>query len=173
MSSNPVHGEVYSIQHYVIKFASDLRQVAVVFSGCPQASSTNTTDNHDITEILLKVALNTITQTQLPPQISLLNFDRTVFEEVIALLEVECEGVGVYFRKKRPFNPVKIFQLHLCKLLFISVFNNLIFHFQYLGDWYEIYKFNAIFENGQACIKANYKLKENGHIRVFNTGNKP
>ena len=27
MSSNPVHGEVYSIQHYVIKFVSDLRQV--------------------------------------------------------------------------------------------------------------------------------------------------
>ena len=25
--SNPVHGEVYSIQHYVIKFVSDLRQV--------------------------------------------------------------------------------------------------------------------------------------------------
>ena len=24
VSSNPVHGEVYSIQHYVIKFASDL-----------------------------------------------------------------------------------------------------------------------------------------------------
>ena len=27
VSSNPVHGEVYSIQHYVIKFFSDLRQV--------------------------------------------------------------------------------------------------------------------------------------------------
>ena len=24
MSSNPVHGEVYSIQHYVIKFVNDL-----------------------------------------------------------------------------------------------------------------------------------------------------
>ena len=28
MSSNPVHGEVYSIQHYVIKFVSDLQQVS-------------------------------------------------------------------------------------------------------------------------------------------------
>ena len=28
MSSNPVHDEVYLIQHYVIKFVSDLRQVA-------------------------------------------------------------------------------------------------------------------------------------------------
>ena len=27
VSSNPVHGEVYLIQHYVIKFVSDLRQV--------------------------------------------------------------------------------------------------------------------------------------------------
>jgi hypothetical protein len=27
VSSNPVRGEVYSIQYYVIKFASDLRQV--------------------------------------------------------------------------------------------------------------------------------------------------
>ena len=27
VGSNPVHGEVYSIQHYVIKFVSDLRQV--------------------------------------------------------------------------------------------------------------------------------------------------
>ena len=26
-SSDPVHGDVYSIQHYVIKFVSDLRQV--------------------------------------------------------------------------------------------------------------------------------------------------
>jgi hypothetical protein len=24
---NPAHGEVYSIQHYVIKFVSDLRQI--------------------------------------------------------------------------------------------------------------------------------------------------
>jgi len=27
VSSNPPHDEVYSIQHYVIKFVSDLRQV--------------------------------------------------------------------------------------------------------------------------------------------------
>ena len=28
VSSNPVHGDVYSTQHYVIKFVSDLRQVS-------------------------------------------------------------------------------------------------------------------------------------------------
>jgi hypothetical protein len=33
------------------------------FSLCPPVSSTNKTDRHDITEILMKVALNTIKQT--------------------------------------------------------------------------------------------------------------
>jgi hypothetical protein len=33
------------------------------FSPGPQVSSTNKTDNHDMTEILLKVALNTTTLT--------------------------------------------------------------------------------------------------------------
>jgi hypothetical protein len=27
VNSNPIHGEAYPIQHYVIKFVSDLRQV--------------------------------------------------------------------------------------------------------------------------------------------------
>ena len=60
VSSNPVHGEVYSIQHYVIKFVSDLRQVGG-FLQVLLVSSTNKIDHHDITEILLKVALNTVT----------------------------------------------------------------------------------------------------------------
>ena len=55
--------EVCSIQHYVIKFVSDLRQFGGFFPGTP-VSSTNKTDIHDITEILLKVALNTKTQTK-------------------------------------------------------------------------------------------------------------
>jgi len=59
LSSNPVQGEVYSIQHYVIKFVSDLRQVSKFYPGTP-VSSTNKTDLYDITEILLKVAFNTI-----------------------------------------------------------------------------------------------------------------
>ena len=84
VSSNPANGEVYSIQHYVIKFARDLIQHyvikfardliqhyvikfardlrhLVVFS----VSSTNKTDRHAITEILLKVAFKIITLTQL------------------------------------------------------------------------------------------------------------
>jgi len=54
VSSNPVHGEVYSIQHYMIKFVSDLRQVRGFFPGTP-VSSTNKADSPDITAILLKV----------------------------------------------------------------------------------------------------------------------
>ena len=61
VSSNPVHGEVYSVKHYVIKFVSELRHKLVVFSGTP-VSSTNKADCHDIAEILLKVALNIITK---------------------------------------------------------------------------------------------------------------
>ena len=53
--SNPAHGKMYSIQNYVIKFVCDLQQVDA------PVSSTNKTDRHDQTEILLKVALSTIT----------------------------------------------------------------------------------------------------------------
>ena len=54
-----MHDEVYSIQHYVIKFVSDLRQVGG-FSPSTLVSTTNKNDRHDIIEILLKVALRTI-----------------------------------------------------------------------------------------------------------------
>jgi hypothetical protein len=46
-----------SIQHYVIKFVSDLQQVGDSLRVL-WVSSTNKTDRHDITEILLNVALN-------------------------------------------------------------------------------------------------------------------
>lgn len=41
---------------------------------------------------------------------------------------------------------------------------------QYLGNWYEISKFNLTFEDGQKCVEANYQLKDNGHVRVDNKG---
>ena len=55
-----VHDEVYSIQDYVIK--SVICYKSVVFSGY-SGFPTNKTDRHDITEILLKVSLNTLTLT--------------------------------------------------------------------------------------------------------------
>jgi len=44
------------MQHYVITF---VRSVLFFFPGTP-VSSINETDSHDITELLLKMALNTI-----------------------------------------------------------------------------------------------------------------
>ena len=67
VSSNPAHGEVYSIQQY--NACDKVCQWLVAgrwFSPGTPVSSTNKTDDHDIlvTEILLKVALNTIDQTK-------------------------------------------------------------------------------------------------------------
>jgi len=45
------------MQHYVIKFVGDRW-----FARVTPASPTNKTDRHDVTEIVLKVALNTIIQ---------------------------------------------------------------------------------------------------------------
>ena len=58
-SSNPAHGEMYSIQHYEIMFVSDLRQVSDFLRELWFPPPIKLTA--DITEILLKVVLNTIT----------------------------------------------------------------------------------------------------------------
>ena len=62
------------VQHYVIKFVSDLRQVGGSFRilRFPPPLH-NKTDRHDIAEILLKVALNTIKQTNKHTCICILN----------------------------------------------------------------------------------------------------
>ena len=54
----PVHGEVYTIQHYVIKFVSDLQQVGgfLRVHWFPLPIKLTTT----IAEILFKVVVNTI-----------------------------------------------------------------------------------------------------------------
>ena len=57
VSSNPFHGEVYSIQLYVIKFVSDLRQISG-FLPALWFSSTNKTDSHDITESGVESGVN-------------------------------------------------------------------------------------------------------------------
>jgi hypothetical protein len=53
---------IYLIQHYVIKFISYLRQVGGFLQVLWFPPPIKKTDRHDITEILLKVALNTINQ---------------------------------------------------------------------------------------------------------------
>ena len=64
VSSNPSDGEVYSMQHYVIKFVSDLRQLGV-FLRVLRVFSTNKTDRHDIAEIVFKLVLNTVHLTKI------------------------------------------------------------------------------------------------------------
>ena len=56
VSSNLTLGEVYSIQHVIV--FSDLQPV-----GDFPDFSTNKTDHHNVTEMLLKVAFSTITLT--------------------------------------------------------------------------------------------------------------
>ena len=61
VSSNPVHGEPYLIQHYVIKFDSDLRQVCGFLRVLPCPPPIKLTVMIKVKNwILLKVALNTI-----------------------------------------------------------------------------------------------------------------
>jgi hypothetical protein len=55
----PVHGDVYSIQHYVINVCQWLT-IGQRFSPGTPVSFTNKTDRYDIVEILLNGTLNTI-----------------------------------------------------------------------------------------------------------------
>ena len=76
------------VQHYVIKFVSDLRQW---FSPCTPVSSINKTDRHDITEILLKVALNTIKANQtILPEASLSCTETSVMPSELCFLGESC-----------------------------------------------------------------------------------
>ena len=63
VSSNHAHGEVYLIQHYVVKKIQWLATGRWFSPGTP-VSSTNKTDRHDIIKMLLKVALGTINKNQ-------------------------------------------------------------------------------------------------------------
>ena len=65
MFPSPSSWRVYSIQHYVIVCQSF--DAGLQFSPCTPISSTNKTDRHYITEILLKVAMNIITSQMHPP----------------------------------------------------------------------------------------------------------
>ena len=41
---------------------------------------------------------------------------------------------------------------------------------KYLGDWYEIARFDHVFERGIQFSKANYTLREDGKVAVLNSG---
>ena len=61
VSSNPYYGEMIYVQHRVIKLFSDLRQDGGFRRVLRFRSSRNKIGCHDIPEILLRVALTTIT----------------------------------------------------------------------------------------------------------------
>ena len=43
---------------------------------------------------------------------------------------------------------------------------------RYSGTWYEIMRLPNSFESGLTCVTANYSIKENGDIKVLNSGRK-
>jgi hypothetical protein len=78
---------VYLIQHYVIKYVSDLRQVGGFLRVL--WFPTNKTDRHDITEILLKVAFNIIPSQSVPK-----TFRQTSLRELVPTLRFYKRGDG-------------------------------------------------------------------------------
>lgn len=73
---------------------------------------------------------------------------KTIFASMIAILLAGCGNA-----QKVDNTPVAALDLQ-----------------RYLGDWYEIARFDHSFERGLECCKANYAMKENGKIAVTNTG---
>ena len=65
MSLVTAHGELYLIQYYVIKFVSYLWQIRDFLNVLSGFLHTQKTGNHDITEILLYVVLNTLRHIRL------------------------------------------------------------------------------------------------------------
>jgi hypothetical protein len=76
--SLPAHVEVYSIQHYVLKFVSDLQRVGGLHRVLWFPPSIKLTTN-DIAEILLKLVLNTITVTPSYVKIPVILFPPLLF----------------------------------------------------------------------------------------------
>ena len=105
VSYNPVLGDMLSIQHYVIKFVSDLRQVSG-FYRVLRFHSPKKTDRQDITEILL--TLKTINQTN--PNLSRLVFSHSRYVYFLNLSKVSLilkngdSGTGVMLASSKSEN---------------------------------------------------------------------
>ena len=89
VSSNPAHGEVNSKQHYAIKFDDDLRQFGGFLRILHSAFfNKKNPGRHDITEIMLKMALNTIN----PPYSIYLLSNGSSFHQHTANSHVQCNA---------------------------------------------------------------------------------
>jgi hypothetical protein len=93
----PCSSEVYSIQHYVIMFVSGLW-----FSPATPVSSTNNTDRHNITGILLKVTLNTIKPNQTIIQDNVWFFKQQNIPVILWRSVLLVEETGVAGENHRP-----------------------------------------------------------------------
>ena len=90
VSSNLALARCTSIQHYVIKFVSDFWQVSG-FLRILRFVSTSKTYRHDITEILLKVALNTITLALTLDQVCVISRKICkIFDEICMISPTVC-----------------------------------------------------------------------------------
>ena len=104
VSLNPAQGQVYSIQHYVTNVFQWLPAGWWFSQGTP-VSFTNKTDRHDITEILLKVALNTITLTLVCKV-----FYRCVIKQFKSKQILVIHTFLCYFRRKK-----QMWQFYSCQ----------------------------------------------------------
>lgn len=64
----------------------------------------------------------------------------------------------------------EIFDLRLVSQLNLNSPDNLKFHLQYLGTWYEIARTEIPFEQDMDCVNSTYSLREDGTIDIVNAG---
>jgi len=96
---------MYSIQQYVIKFTVTCGR-SVVFSGY-SGFLHNKTDRHNITEILLKVVLNTITLTLL----------KMFWKFSLTIQNILLNGVFIYFIYEQNYFVLKDIKTFLILIL--------------------------------------------------------
>ena len=122
VSSNLDQGEMYNIIDKVCQWLATGRW----FSPGPQVSSTNKTDHHNITEILLKVALNTIKQINIKFIVwsVCLSYVGSCFVKIRVM---KIKSLRIISRINSKYNYVKhinkifsYFFLHNCNILHLS-----------------------------------------------------
>jgi len=89
VSSNTARGEDYTIQHNVIKFVSEFRQVGGFLR---VLTSSNKSDGHNLTEISLNMALSIIA---LPYIFACRNTNKTKY----ALSRLNSKSIIIYYHK--------------------------------------------------------------------------
>jgi hypothetical protein len=95
------------------------------FSPGSRVSCTNKTDRHDITEILLKVALNTIKQTNKQNTSQSFFFTVSQFYRDLVPEHLNSSPVFSVVRVARSLVFCEVFCLFVCLMVFNATFNNI------------------------------------------------